>query len=69
MDDSVITSKVKAAIVNEQALKGMQVNVKTYEGVVQLSGFVDNPQQARQAESVASKVDGVKEVRNDLLVK
>ncbi|UFS71130.1 BON domain-containing protein [Geomonas sp. RF6] len=69
IDDSVITSKVKAAIVNEEALKGMQVNVKTHDGTVQLSGFVDNQQQARQAASVAGKVEGVKNVQNDLIVK
>ena len=69
VDDSVITSKVKAAIFDEMALKTFQINVKTYQGVVQLSGFVDSAENARKAEMVARNVQGVKEVRNDLIVK
>lgn len=69
LDDSVVTSKVKAAIFNEPGLKSLQINVKTYQGVVQLSGFVDSVDSARKAGQVASSVNGVKEVRNDLVVK
>jgi osmotically-inducible protein OsmY len=69
VDDSVVTSKVKAAIVNDMALKGFQINVKTYQGVVQLSGFVDSAQNANKAGELARGVKGVNDVKNDLIVK
>jgi osmotically-inducible protein OsmY len=69
IDDSVITTKVKTAIFNEKTLKTLQINIKTYQGVVQLSGFVDSPQSVKKAGEVAGNVEGVKEVKNDLLVK
>ena len=69
VDDSVITTKVKAAIFNESTLKTLQINVKTYKGVVQLSGFVDTAQSVTKAGEVAGRVEGVKEVKNDLVVK
>jgi osmotically-inducible protein OsmY len=69
VDDSVITTEVKAAILDEPSLKVFQINVKTYKGVVQLSGFVDSSQNARKAGEVAGGVTGVKEVKNDLTVK
>jgi osmotically-inducible protein OsmY len=69
VDDSVITTKVKTAIFNEATLKTMQINVKTFQGVVQLSGFVDSAQSVSKAGEVAGRVEGVKEVKNDLIVK
>lgn len=69
VDDSVITTKVKAAIFNEPTLKTFQVNVETYKAVVQLSGFVDSSQSVAKAGSVAKGVQGVVAVKNDLLVK
>lgn len=69
VDDSTITTKVKAAIVNDEGLKGMQINVETMQGVVQLSGFVDTAQQAAQAASDARAVEGVKSVRNSIVVR
>ena len=69
VDDSVITTKVKSAIVNDLALKGFQINVKTYQGVVQLSGFVDSAVNADKAAADARGVTGVTEVKNDLIVK
>ena len=69
VDDTVITTRVKAALLDEQALKSFQINVKTYRGVVQLSGFVDSAQSARLAGRVAEGVKGVVTVRNDLIVK
>jgi len=69
VDDSVITTRVKAAIFDEMALKTFQINVKTFQGVVQLSGFVDSAEHARKAGEIAGTVQGVKEVRNDLIVK
>lgn len=69
IDDSVITTKVKAAIFEEPSLKTLQINVKTFKGTVQLSGFVDSAQSVKKAGEVAGSVDGVKAVENDLVVK
>jgi len=69
VDDSVITTKVKAAIFKESTLKSFQINVKTYKAVVQLSGFVDSSQSVSKAGEVAQGVEGVESVKNDLIVK
>lgn len=69
IDDSTITTKVKAAIFNEPSLKVLQINVETFKGVVQLSGFVDTPQNSSKAAEVAAGVKGVKSVKNNLIVK
>ena len=69
MDDTVITTKVKAAILEEPTLKSAEINVETFKGVVQLSGFVDSAQAVKRAGEVASRVGGVPGVRNDLIVK
>jgi osmotically-inducible protein OsmY len=69
VDDTVITTKVKAAIFKEEHLKTMQINVKTFKGVVQLSGFVDSAQSVKMAGDIARGVDNVIEVKNDLIVK
>jgi len=69
VDDSVITTKVKTAVFEEATLKTLQINVKTYQGVVQLSGFVDSTQSISRAGEVARRVEGVREVKNDLVVK
>ena len=69
VDDSAITTKVKAAIFDEATLKVFQINVKTYKGVVQLSGFVDSAQSVNKAGEVARSVNGVVSVQNDLIVK
>jgi osmotically-inducible protein OsmY len=69
VDNSVITTKVKTAILEDPTLKSFQINVETFKGVVQLSGFVDSAQSAAKAGELARRVDGVKEVKNDLVVK
>lgn len=69
VDDSVITTKVKAAIFEESTLKSLQINVKTYNGTVQLSGFVDSALSVSKAGEVARGVKNVGSVRNDLVVK
>lgn len=69
IDDSVITTKVKTAIFEEPSLKTLQINVKTFKGTVQLSGFVDSAQSVKKAGEVAGSVEGVKAVENDLVVK
>ena len=69
VDDSVITTKVKAAILNEPTLKVAEINVETFKGVVQLSGFVASPAAISKAVEVTRAVGGVKSVKNDMRVK
>ncbi|WP_336367188.1 BON domain-containing protein [Marinobacter sp. C2H3] len=69
IDDSVITTKVKQAIFSDPMLKVFQINVKTYNAVVQLSGFVDSQAAINRASVVAEGVSDVKAVRNDLQLK
>jgi osmotically-inducible protein OsmY len=69
VDDAAITGKVKDAILQDPALKVMQIQVKTYHNTVQLSGFVDTPQMIAHAGDVAGRVAGVAAVKNDLIVK
>jgi hypothetical protein len=69
LDDSVITTKVKAAILEEPSLKTLQITVVTFKGEVQLSGFVDSAQSVTKAGEVARSVNGVASVKNDLIVK
>jgi osmotically-inducible protein OsmY len=69
VDDTVITSKVKAAIFNEPTLKSAEINVETFKGVVQLSGFVSSPAAESTAIAVAKGVGGVKSVKNDMRLK
>lgn len=66
VDDSVITTKVKAAIFNEPTLKVLQINVETFKGEVQLSGFVDSQASVSKAIQVTRGVAGVKSVKNDI---
>jgi osmotically-inducible protein OsmY len=69
VDDTVITSKVKTAIFAEPTLKSAEINVETFKGVVQLSGFVSSPAAESTAVAVAGKVAGVKSVKNDMRLK
>ena len=69
VDNSVITTKVKAAILDDASLKVFQIHVVTYKDEVQLSGFVDSRAMVSRAGEVARKVEGVKSVKNDLIVK
>lgn len=69
IDDSVITTKVKAAIFNEPTLKSTEINVKTFKGIVQLSGFVSSQADISRAMEVAKTIVGAKFVRNSLYVK
>jgi osmotically-inducible protein OsmY len=69
VDDTVITGKVKAAIFNEPTLKSAEINVETFKGVVQLSGFVSSAANETRAVQVARNVGGVKSVKNDMRLK
>jgi osmotically-inducible protein OsmY len=68
-DDTVITSKVKAAIFNEPSLKSAEINVETFKGTVQLTGFVSSRADINKAVDVARGVKGVTSVRNDMRLK
>jgi osmotically-inducible protein OsmY len=69
VDDTVITTKVKAAIFNEPTLKSAEVNVETYKRVVQLSGFVSTQADIQKATTIARGVEGVASVKNDMRLK
>ena len=69
VDDTVITTKVKAAIFNEATLKSAEINVETFKGTVQLSGFVKYQADIAKAGEVARGVNGVKSVKNDMRLK
>lgn len=69
IDDAVITTKVKAAFVEDDQLKATEIQVETFKGVVQLSGFVKESAHVRKAAKVAGEVNGVQSVKNDIRVK
>jgi len=69
VDDTVITTKVKTAIFNEPTLKSAEINVETFKGVVQLSGFVSSQANIYKAVEVARNVKGVTNVKNDMRLK
>lgn len=69
IDDTVITTKVKAAILDEPGLKSAEINVETFKGVVQLSGFVSSQASINRAAEIARGIRGVKSVKNDMRVK
>jgi osmotically-inducible protein OsmY len=69
VDDAVITTKVKAAIFEDASVKATEVNVETYKGIVQLTGFVQSRADIDKAVKIAQGVKGVKSVKNDMIVK
>lgn len=69
VNDTVITTKVKAAVLGESSLKSAEINVETYKGIVQLTGFVNSRADIDKAVAVAKTVKGVASVKNDMIVK
>lgn len=69
IDATVLTSRVKSALLNDPAVSGLSVNVETYKGIVQLSGFVKTVAERNRAIAVAQDIAGVKQVRNDILIR
>jgi hyperosmotically inducible protein len=69
IDDSVITTKVKSLLASDDFFKSFQISVETYKGTVQLSGFVNSQQAVDKAGQIARSVEGVKSVKNNLIVK
>jgi len=69
VDDSVITTKVKSLLAADDFLKSFQISVETYQGTVQLSGFVDSQNTVDKADEIVKNIQGVKSIKNDLIVK
>ena len=69
VDDSVITTKIKSQLAADEFLKSFQISVETRKGIVELSGFVDSQKAKDKADQIARGVDGVKSVKNALIVK
>lgn len=69
IDDSLITGKVKAALIADPDLKATEINVETFKGTVQLSGFVASPEHIPKAVALTRNIAGVKSVKNDMVVK
>lgn len=69
LDDSMITTKVKAAFVDDKAVNALDIKVVTFKGAVQLSGFANNPQEVDRAVHLARNVKGVTSVKNDIRLK
>ncbi len=69
VDSSIITTKVKTKLLADDGVHGLPITVTTYKNTVQLSGFVNTPQQKARAESIAKSVEGVATVQNALIVK
>ncbi|PKN18969.1 MAG: transporter [Deltaproteobacteria bacterium HGW-Deltaproteobacteria-6] len=69
VDDSVITTKIKSMLAADDLLKSFQISVETYQGTVQLSGFVNSQKAVDKADEIARSVKGVKSVKNNLIVK
>ena len=69
IDDSTITTKVKAKLLEDPVVSGLRISVETFKGVVQLSGFANSSSEIRQAEKIARQTDGVQSVKNDILLK
>lgn len=69
LDDTAVTARVKTAIFNDGSLKSSEINVETYKGVVQLSGFVGTASDIQRAVQLTQSVNGVRSVRNDMRMK
>jgi len=69
IDDTVVTTKVKAQLLKDESLKSTEINVETFKGKVQLSGFVSSPQMANRAVAVTRSVPGVRAVVNNMQIK
>jgi len=69
LDDSALTAKVKTALLRDPEVSGLAINVETFKGEVQLSGFAKSEAARQRAEEVARAVAGVETIRNDIRLK
>jgi osmotically-inducible protein OsmY len=69
VDDSVVTTRVKSKFAEDSTVSAMAINVETMKGVVQLSGFAKSSTEKSRAEELARSVNGVVDVRNDIIIR
>ena len=69
IDDATMTAKVKAKLFDDPVVRGTAISVETFKGTVQLSGFANSKEEANKAESLAKSVEGVRAVRNSIVLK
>lgn len=69
IDDTVLTSRVKSALLNDPNVSGLSINVETFKGAVQLSGFVKTVAERNRAVQLARAVPGIRQVKNDILIR
>ncbi|MDF3057144.1 MAG: transport-associated protein [Rariglobus sp.] len=69
IDNSAITAKVKSALTSDDVVKAREINVDTFRGTVSLSGFVSTSAEKERAERIAASIEGVREVKNNIVVK
>lgn len=69
IDDTVLTSRVKGVLLNDPQVSGLSINVETFKGTVQLSGFVKTVSERNRAVQLTRSVKGVRQVRNDILIR
>ncbi len=69
IDDSAITTKIKTKLLDDPVVSGLAISVETFKGTVQLSGFANSKEEIAQAEKITRSVEGVKAVRNNILLK
>lgn len=69
IDDTILTTRVKTALLNDPLVSGLAVNIETYKGTVQLSGFVKSVAERNRAVDLARGVKGIRQVKNDILIR
>lgn len=69
IDDTILTTRVKTALLNDPLVSGLAVNIETYKGTVQLSGFVKSVAERNRAVELARGVKGIRQVKNDILIR
>lgn len=69
IDDTTLTTKVKAELLKDPQVSGLSINVETFKGTVQLSGFANNMAERRRAVELARAVKGVESVKDDIVIK
>lgn len=69
LDDAAVSTRVKTALLQDEVVKGLDIQVETFKGTVQLSGFVNTASEKQRAEAIARDVAGVRFVKNDIRVK
>ena len=69
VNDSVITTKVKSLLAADDFLKSFQISAKTYQGTIQLSGYVNSHKAVNKADEIVKSVKGVTGINNNLIVK